>query len=449
MINAKSLLPHAQPRGCAAGWLAADHVGEEAWWRELAHCGTPLIETADDDALLISFFWRDPAGDETRSPVRQVYISINCVTDHHHPQPQSLHRLPGTDVWHWSVTVDARWRGSYCLIPAGSAQLPPAFSGDAAARAHQQREWWISLFPFAIADPLNPRAPHYSSQRHPLSAAHMPRAQEQSAWHQLDAGQPALADPQRLHSFSWESKLLGNRRRIWIYTTGTTPTPETRPLAILLDGQNWVEGQPAFAALDCATESGQLPPAVWLFVDAITMRHREQELPCNAAFWQALQQELLPLVRQKVAFSGQADHTVVAGQSYGGLAALYAGLHWPQRFGRVLSQSGSFWWPEVRLIKEFNGDLNGQTGWLTAQVQSGALPPSRLKIFMEAGDREGDMAALSQQMHEALQPGGHAIYFRIYAGGHDGLCWRGGLIDGMRWLLADLTIATDEHATDA
>ncbi len=44
-------------------------------------------------------------------------------------------------------------------------------------------------------------------------------------------------------------------------------------------------------------------------------------------------------------FSDRADHAVVAGQSFGGLSALYVGLHWPERFGCVLSQSGSYWWP--------------------------------------------------------------------------------------------------------
>ena len=59
----------------------------------------------------------------------------------------------------------------------------------------------------------------------------------------------------------------------------------------------------------------------------------------------AVQQELLPLVKAIAPFSDRADRTVVAGQSFGGLSALYAGLHWPERFGCVLSQSGSYWWP--------------------------------------------------------------------------------------------------------
>lgn len=76
-------------------------------------------------------------------------------------------------------------------------------------------------------------------------------------------------------------------------------------------------------------------------------------------------------------------------------------------------------------------------GWLTEQVIKGELPASRLKIFLEAGNREGDMAWVNQQMRQALIPGGHDINFRIFSGGHDALCWRGGLLDCLRWLLAD------------
>ncbi|HBT54972.1 MAG TPA: enterochelin esterase, partial [Erwinia persicina] len=72
------------------------------------------------------------------------------------------------------------------------------------------------------------------------------------------------------------------------------------------------------------------------------------------------------------------------------------------------------------------------------QAINGALPDSHLKIFQEAGDREGDMAWVNQQMRKALLAAGHDINFRIFSGGHDALCWRGGLLDGLRWLLADL-----------
>lgn len=437
MTTRHTLWPMRQPAGHAAQLLAADNVGEESWWQHIAQHGTPLVEAFAEGTVRMNYFWRDPAGDETRSAIHQVYVDINCVTDHHSPQPQSLQRLAGTDVWHWSTEIDEHWRGSYSLIPVNAEQLPPIFSPDDDTRRKQQREWWISLFPLAIADPLNRSCAHLNSRGHALSAAHMPAAPDQSAWHALDSGQPIQPDSHQLQQFTWDSTLLGNQRRIWLYTTGSTATPELRPLVILLDGQNWADGQPLYSALHAETDSGHLPAACWLFIDVINGDWREKELPCNAEFWQAVQQELLPLARSRVEFSEEADRTVVAGQSYGGLAAMYAGLHWPGRFGRILSQSGSFWWPNVRLVTHFSEAGEQEMGWLTGQVIKGVLPASRLKIFQEAGDREGDMAWVNQQMRQALLAGGHDINFRIFSGGHDALCWRGGLLDGLRWLLAD------------
>ncbi len=50
---------------------------------------------AVDDAIEVTFWWRDPAGDETCSPHRRVWLYITGVTDHHqNARPQSLQRLP-------------------------------------------------------------------------------------------------------------------------------------------------------------------------------------------------------------------------------------------------------------------------------------------------------------------------------------------------------------------
>lgn len=448
MTNVLWPRPPRQPAGFVNALLAKDDVGEETWWKSVSLIGTPVVESVSDEQVKMTYFWRDPYGDETHSRLSQVYIDINCVTDHHSPQPQSLQRLPGTDVWFWSSDIDVYWRGSYSLIPVEAHQRPPTFSPDADKRAEQQRAWWISLFPAAISDPLNHGMPVKNS-RHALSAAHMPGAPDQSSWHALDAGLSPQPDDSRLQTFSWCSAILGNERRIWLYTTGQIDTPTVRPLVLLLDGQNWVQNMPIFSTLDSETDSNHLPAAVWLFVDVIDNPTREKELPCNPAFWQAVEEELLPLAQFHAEFSDQADRTIVAGQSYGGLAATYAGLHRPDRFGRVLSQSGSFWWPDMKLIRSFSTQPPQESGWLTAQLINGKLPTGRLHVFMEAGSREGDMAPLSRQMHDALVTAGHRTQFRIFNGGHDSLCWRGGLIDGLRWLLADFSPHYSEDKQDA
>jgi enterochelin esterase family protein len=96
---------------------------------------------------------------------------------------------------------------------------------------------------------------------------------------------------------TWHSHRLNNQRRVWVYATGDDHSAE-RPLAILLDGQFWAESMPVWPALAALTAQGLLPPAVYLLIDVID-NHRSQELPCNSDFWLAVQQELLPHVRQQ------------------------------------------------------------------------------------------------------------------------------------------------------
>ncbi len=76
----------------------------------------------------------------------------------------------------------------------------------------------------------------------------------------------------------------------------------------------------------------------------MTAKERNRELPCNPSFVDFLVQELPPWVRERYHVTTDPAKTIVAGQSYGGLAAAYAGFCHSDVFGNALSQSGSFWW---------------------------------------------------------------------------------------------------------
>ena len=109
-------------------------TGSEEWWQTLRGPQCRAV----DDAIEVTFWWRDPAGDETRSPHRRVWLYITGVTDHHqNARPQSLQRLPGTDAWFWRTTLSPTWRGSYCFIPSDRDDdfSPEVFSADAPDRA--------------------------------------------------------------------------------------------------------------------------------------------------------------------------------------------------------------------------------------------------------------------------------------------------------------------------
>ncbi|MDI3361294.1 enterochelin esterase [Lelliottia sp. V89_10] len=387
-------------------------TGSEAWWQ--SKTGPEWVR--EGEQYRVTFWWRDPAGTERTSPVQRVWIYITGVTDHHqNARPQSLTRLPGTDVWQWQGEFSPEWRGSYCFIPSDNPQDfdEIVFTADAPDRM-ALREGWRKLLPKAIADPLN-RQSWRGGRGHPVSALEMPNAPVQPGWNHPDTPH---SPP---HCIEWHSPRLGNSRRVWIFTTGEENSAE-RPLAILLDGQFWAESMPVWPALTALTSEGQLPPAVYVLIDVIDTAHRSRELPCNPDFWQAVQEELLPQIHAVTPFSSQPDRTVVAGQSFGGLASLYAGLNWPQRFGCVLSQSGSYWWPHRGAQ---------QDGLLIEQLKAGEKSAEHLRIVLEAGQREPLIFRANQAIYAQLQHTQQSIFWRQVDGGHDALCWRGGLTQGL------------------
>jgi len=388
-------------------------TGSEAWWQ--AKDG-PERERHQEN-YRVTFWWRDPAGTQKMSTVKRVWLYVTGVTDHHqNARPQSLERIPDTDVWQWQGEFSPEWRGSYCFIPSDNENdfASAVFEGDQPDRM-ALREGWRKLLPHAVSDPLNAQS-WRGGRGHAVSALEMPEAPVQPGWNHPDTPykKPVCIE--------WHSARLKNRRRVWIFTTGDE-SPE-RPLAVLLDGQFWAESMPVWPALASLTLEGKLPPAVYVLIDVIDTAHRSRELPCNPDFWLAVQDELLPQVKSMAPFSDRADHTVVAGQSFGGLSSLYAGLNWPQRFGCILSQSGSYWWPHRGAQ---------QDGLLIEQLKAGDKTARGLRIVLEAGRNEPLILRANQAILAELhtqQP----VFWRQVDGGHDALCWRGGLTQGLMTL---------------
>lgn len=387
-------------------------IGSDAWWRSK---NGPEWHREADGKYWVTFWWRDPQGKEDESSIQRVWVNITGVTDHHqNALPQSMQRIAGTDVWQWQTRLSANWRGSYCFIPSTRVDVFTDRHNDQAFDRAALREGWRQLLPQAIADPLNPLS-WMGGRGHAVSALEMPEAPAQPGW---DRPQMPVSTPRLLQ---WESARLGNTRRVWIFSTGEVE-PGERPLAILLDGQFWAQSMPVWPALTSLTQRGELPGAVYLLIDAIDTVHRSRELPCNTDFWLAVQQELLPQVHAVAPFSDRPERTIVAGQSFGGLSSLFAGLHWPARFGCVLSQSGSYWWPHRG---------GQQEGHIIEQLKAGRVSAQGLRIVLEAGVREPLILRANQALYTQLQAIQPSVHWRQVDGGHDALCWRGGLMQGL------------------
>ena len=89
----------------------------------------------------------------------------------------------------------------------------------------------------------------------------------------------------------------------------------------------------------------------------------------------------------------------------------------------MLSQSGSYWWPHRG---------GQQEGRLIAQLKAGENR-TRPAHRPEAGRNEPLIYRANQAIYDELHTQ-QQVYWRQVDGGHDALCWRGGLTQGLMTL---------------
>lgn len=380
--------------------LAGDTAALDAFWSEVAAAGTPLLEPLPSGALA-SFLWR---GTLTTRGVRLLGGPI--------PDQPPLQRLGQSDLWFLSVAVPPGTRLSYQIAPD-----VPELPDDAATRRN-------AVQATAQADPLNPRRWPPDPRRDRFTASsvlELPDA-PQSPWLAPRPGVPAGAV--RRHRFA--SPRLGNERLLALYTPAHTGTAAL-PLLVLFDAEAYLDIVPTPVILDNLIAAGAIPPVAALFVGNGPGDARDRELPPNPAFAAELVQHILPWAQGQVRLSDDPAQRVVAGASYGGIAAAFAALRYPEVFGNVLSQSGSFGWaPEGAASPE----------WLIAQYaaapmaaeRSGGRPVQR--FYLEAGSfergRPGRLGPFDTTRHMALllQAKGYAVQHREWSAGHDYISWR-------------------------
>ena len=222
---------------------------------------------------------------------------------------------------------------------------------------------------------------------------------------------------------------LGAQRRVWLYepaptATATARNPGKLPVLVLLDGEHWQPQLGIAHLLDNLIADGRIPPLAVVLPDSVDAGTRWSELACRPEFVSFLAEELLPWTAERLPITDDPACTVVAGQSLGGLTAAYAAFSAPHRFGNVLAQSGSFWWPE-----------GPDAEWLTGRLAEAPRLPVR--FWLSFGEQEWVALPAARRLRETLAAAGYddAVY-REFNGGHDYLCWRTELADGLVGLLS-------------
>jgi putative esterase/uncharacterized protein DUF3327 len=126
--------------------------------------------------------------------------------------------------------------------------------------------------------------------------------------------------------------------------------------------------------LDNLIEQRRIPATVAVMVGSPAAQ-RNADLSCTSRFTDFPANEVVPWLRSRYSATADPRLTVVAGSSLGGLASSCAAFQHPDVFGKVLSQSGSYWWtPHANACAEY---LTGQFA---------RAPKLPLQFFLEVGE---------------------------------------------------------------
>jgi len=380
------------------------------FWEQVEIEGTPLIEMADGDSnsCIVTFLWR--ATDD----LQQVLMIIDTLTDQYRRvdlTPCMMQQIEGTDIWHISYHLRTDLRATYHFYPVRKQQ--PLLS-----TAAKTREEWIEIVTHSLPDPYNDAAFPGRLGDSRLSVLELPQAPPQPWWRMRPNVAQGTLTEHRLRS-----ALLGNERRIWVYQPAAyAPDHEPYPLLLMLDGQVWVQSASIQTTLDNLMDAAAIPPLIAVAVDSLDSETRAAELTCNPLFTQFLTDELLPWMQQRWSITDDPARTIIAGQSFGGLASVFAAFHASQRFGNALSQSGSLWWKE-------DDPTHEASEWLVRQyAMTDKLP---LRFYVAVGWQEWMMLTPNRHLRDVLTAKGYPLIYHEYNGGHDYICWRGDIAAGL------------------
>ena len=401
----------------------------DGFWAEIERAHTPLIELSESDpqSMQVTFLWRAQEGQSEANVHVSGYFLVPLEG---RLRIEKLQRLADTDVWYRTYRMPRSALSSYSL------GAPQGLVPD--QRAHRRATHDGVVFEF-FTDPRNPRRYELDEGErvYPVSYFRGPAAPEDRC---SDVRDDVARG--RVETFEIESRVLGNRRKISIYTPPGYARLRSAPdLLLLFDRESYLSAVPTPTILDNMQKDGILRPIAVVFVsplDQAMRNNRDAELPPNARFQRFLRKELMPWVRDRYRVTRDPRRSVVAGSSYGGIASSYTAFTNPDLFGNALSQSGSYWWwPQAteHMTLEEQRRRWGEVGWALTLVAEAPRKPVRIYQDVGLWEIPDSMVMTNRAFHAVLRAKGYETIYREYVGGHDYIAWRFTLQEGLIALL--------------
>ncbi|MBI5085789.1 MAG: esterase [Acidobacteria bacterium] len=266
-----------------------------------------------------------------------------------------------------------------------------------------------------------------------------------------------------LTAVEYDSKTLGTRRRMRIYTPPSYSTNRKFPVLYLLHGiggtdTEWTQSCHANNVIDNLLADGRIPPMVMVFPDGNSSRtvadleaasarraagaeaaQGRAAAPAGAGarrggrgmnmeawltpFENDLLKDIIPYVDAHYSVYADRDHRALAGLSMGGGQTLNIGLVHPETFGFVGGFSSA---PDTRQPP-------------SALVPDPSVPKQLKLVWLGCGNRDG-LIRISQAVHAYLKENGVPHIWHVDGNAHDTTEWDNNLYLYSQHLFLDLPV---------
>jgi enterochelin esterase-like enzyme len=271
-----------------------------------------------------------------------------------------------------------------------------------------------------ITDPLNPLLAHDPFGANSVCQGH---GYEQPEWTLPDEeARPGSLDELRFHSRAFDAE-----RAVRLYLPARFRRNRRYPLLIVHDGDDFLRYARLQTVLDNLIHRLEVAPLIVALTQSPDRLREYAGDPRHAAF---ISEELLPRLRQRLPLIDAPHGRALMGASFGGVASLYTAWRYPELYGSLLLQSGSFAFTDIGPQRR-GPVFEPVVGFVNAFRDDPGRPVDR--VFMSCGVY-GSLIYENRSMLPLLQEQGMQVRFNEARDGHNWENWRDRLRDGLSWL---------------
>jgi enterochelin esterase family protein len=313
------------------------------------------------------------------------------------PERIPLRRLSGNDLWYVVVEFPEQSRIEY--------QLEVARGDD---------RWRTN-------DPLNPRLAHSPVGSSSVCYAYGYQVPE---WTQPNPD----SRPGTLRDLVIPSRALRRDCAVTVYLPARFTTAGRYPLLVVHDGRDYLEYAAAKTVLDNLIHRLDVAEIVVAFTSP---GDRLVEYANSAAHARFISTELVPQLEGELPLLGTAAGRCLMGSSFGAVASLSTAYRYPDSYGSLLLQSGSF------VFTDIGSDHGGGAVFdpVVKFVNRYRAKPRRVadRLFVSCGVYE-PLIVPNRSMVPTFEATGMTVRYVEARDGHSWENWRDRLREGLSWI---------------